>query len=326
MSWNNIPTRSGTGVSALTLDDNELAATVMPGAIGEAPGVSGLIYYRIDNQARTVAGSEVALAHWRDPGSMTVRITGTIGAEAPAERLRFGIDDPAHYAGWRFGEMLKARGVRVTGQVLARHRPLLPQDDPTMRGAAPVVRPDGPALLAELPPLAVAGDVVIINKVSQNLHAELMLRNLSRLAGSGSIADGQVALRAVLIQARVPEAGFDLSDGSGMSSYNRISPRGAVALLSWVVRQPWGADWRASLPVGGQDGTLRRRFGGTALAGRLFAKTGSLNASNALSGYMLGKSGRTLIFSIIANDCPDAETDKAVAAMDRALLMVAEGL
>ncbi len=109
-----------------------------------------------------------------------------------------------------------------------------------------------------------------------------------------------------------------------MSSYNRVSPRGAVALLGWIARQPWGADWRATLPVGGQDGTLRRRFGGTALAGNLFAKTGSLNASNALSGYMIAKSRRTLIFSVYANDCPDAETDKAVAAMDQALLAIAE--
>ena len=323
MSWNNIPTRSGTGISALTLDDNELAVMVAPAALGEAPRVDGRVYYTLDNRARTVPGKEVKLEHWRDPASFAVRLTGTIGQDAPAERLRFGIDDPAHYAAWRLRRLLVERGVKVKGELIVRHRPLLPQDDPAQRGDTAPTLPAEPAMLAELPSLPIAADVVIVNKVSQNLHAELMLRRLGRLSGSGSIADGKAVVRAVMASASLPEAGYDLSDGSGMSSYNRISPRAAVALLGWAVRQPWGGAWRESLPIGGKDGTLRRRFAGTALDGKLFAKTGSLNASNALSGYLLAGSGRTLIFSVISNDCPDAEIDKAVAQMDQALLAIA---
>jgi D-alanyl-D-alanine carboxypeptidase/D-alanyl-D-alanine-endopeptidase (penicillin-binding protein 4) len=76
------------------------------------------------------------------------------------------------------------------------------------------------------------------------------------------------------------------------------------------------------LPVGGVDGTLAKRFKGTALEQRLFAKTGTLNASAALSGYMIAKSGRTLTFSAYANDIPEGA--HATDAMDAALLMVAE--
>ena len=64
------------------------------------------------------------------------------------------------------------------------------------------------------------------------------------------------------------------------------------------------------------------RFRGTALEGRLFAKTGSLNATSALSGYLIARSGRTLLFSIYANDVPDGA--RAVPAMDAALVMIAE--
>jgi D-alanyl-D-alanine carboxypeptidase/D-alanyl-D-alanine-endopeptidase (penicillin-binding protein 4) len=106
-----------------------------------------------------------------------------------------------------------------------------------------------------------------------------------------------------------------------MSTYNRVTPRGAVALLRWAAGQPWGAAWRATFPIAGVDGTLTRRFRGTPLEGRLFAKTGSLNATNALSGYMLGRSGRTLIFSIYANDVPDGAS--ATPAMDAVLLLIA---
>jgi D-alanyl-D-alanine carboxypeptidase/D-alanyl-D-alanine-endopeptidase (penicillin-binding protein 4) len=69
------------------------------------------------------------------------------------------------------------------------------------------------------------------------------------------------------------------------------------------------------------DGTLSRRFRGTPLEGRLFAKTGTLNATNALSGYLLTKSGRTLLFSAFANDVP--ESVSATKAMDAALELIA---
>jgi len=324
MGWNNIQTRSGTGISALTLDDNELAAMVSPAGPGEAPVVAGVDYYRVDNRAITGVGTENRLGYRREPNATVLRLVGTLGRETAPERLRLGIDDPAHYAAWRFKALLEARGVRVSGALLTRHRSLMPADDPVARGGASAARPPEEKMLAELPALPLAEDVRIVNKVSQNLHAELLLRRLGGLdGGSGSIADGQVAVRGVLAQAGVPANGVDLSDGSGMSTYNRITPRAAVTLLGWAARQPWGAAWRETLPVGGQDGTLRRRFAGTALDGKIFAKTGSLNATNALSGYLVAASGETLVFSILSNDCPDGETDRAVAAMDEALLAIA---
>jgi D-alanyl-D-alanine carboxypeptidase/D-alanyl-D-alanine-endopeptidase (penicillin-binding protein 4) len=119
----------------------------------------------------------------------------------------------------------------------------------------------------------------------------------------------------------VPQRQAEFSDGSGMSTYNRVSPRGAVAFLRWAGRQPWGAAWRATLPVGGVDGTLARRFRGGPLEARLFAKTGSLNQVSALTGYMIARSGRTLIFAAFANDVPEGAD--AVRAMDAALELVA---
>ena len=142
-------------------------------------------------------------------------------------------------------------------------------------------------------------DLRTINKVSQNLHAELMLRRLGRQSGTGAIADGLNVVRTMLAQAGLRRTDYDFSDGSGMSTYNRVTPRGVVTLLRWAAGQPWGAAWRATFPIAGVDGTLARRFRGTALEGRLFAKTGSLNATNALSGYLLARSGRTLTFSIL---------------------------
>ncbi|HEX9964872.1 MAG TPA: D-alanyl-D-alanine carboxypeptidase/D-alanyl-D-alanine-endopeptidase [Allosphingosinicella sp.] len=323
MSWNNIPTRSGTATSALSLDDNELHLRVFPAAPGQPPRLELPPYYIVDNRAVTVAaGGATELEHDRLPGSHVVRLTGTIAAGGEPELLRLGIDDPAHYSAWRLKALLEARGVRVTGRVDARHRPPRPWDDPEARKGAPPPRPPETEALARLTPPPLGEDVALTNKVSQNLHAELLLRRVGRQEGTGSIADGLAAVRAMLERAGVPRSAYDFSDGSGMSTYNRVAPRGMVVFLRWAASQPWGEAWRAGLPVGGVDGTLARRFKGTALEKRIFAKTGTLNASAALSGYMTARSGRTLLFSAYANDIPEGV--RATDAMDAALVMIAE--
>jgi D-alanyl-D-alanine carboxypeptidase/D-alanyl-D-alanine-endopeptidase (penicillin-binding protein 4) len=238
----------------------------------------------------------------------------------------FGVDDPADYAAWLMRQQLRARGVVVTGTVGSRHRPLSPADDPAVRMGAPPPRPPQPDMLATLPPPDLAKDMMVINKISQNLYSDLMLRRVGRQGGSGSIADGRAALKAVMAQAQLPADSFTFADGSGMSSYNRITPRAATTLLGWIARQPWGAAWRETLPIAGIDGTLRRRFKGTSLEGKLFAKTGSLNATRALSGYLVTRSGRTLVFSAIANDMPDNTDSQATAVVDRVLVTIADAL
>jgi D-alanyl-D-alanine carboxypeptidase/D-alanyl-D-alanine-endopeptidase (penicillin-binding protein 4) len=321
MSWNNIQSRYGTAASALTLDANELVSTVKAGKPGDIASVETPGYYSIDNQVRTVAGNESHVEQWREPHDMLLHLGGTIGVDAPPQIVRSSIDDPAHHAAWRLREMLIARGVKVKGAIDVSHR-FARLDDTAEPQVQPVAGAETPLAVVAMEPLS--QNVFTINKLSQNLFAELLLRRLGHLSGSGSIKDGQTALHAIMAGAGVPETGYDLSDGSGMSSYNRITPRAAVALLTWAARQPWGAEWRTSLPIGGKDGTLRGRFGETALDGRIFAKTGTLNAASALSGYMQAKSGATLIFSIIANDYVDDDGPQARAAMDAALLAIAE--
>lgn len=326
MSWNNIQTDSGTGISALTLDDNEIAATVTPGAIGATPLVATSAYYRIDNRLVTVAGDGDAIVDERAPNSGVVRLTGTIGVAAKPATLRFGVDDPADYAAWRLRELLRTRGIVVNGAIATRHRQLMPTDDPAIRGSAPPPRPPLPDMLAALPAPDLVADMKILNKKSQNVYSDLMLRRLGRLAGSGSIADGQAAMGVVLAQAGLPADSFTFADGSGMSSYNRITPRAATRLLVWAARQPWGGAWRDTLPIAGVDGTLRNRFKNSSLQGKLFAKTGSLNATRALSGYLVTRSGRILAFSAIANDMPDGADARATAVVDKALVAIAEAL
>ncbi len=309
MSWNNIHTRSGTAIGALVVDDNEVALQVTPAPAGQRPQVAPSFYFTVDNLATTVPSGATDLDFQRLPGSRNVVLTGTIAATASPVTLRFGIDHPEGYAAMRLMRLLEARGVAVENWSSRIRRPVGP------------VRDLAAADLARLTPPPLAEDIVRINKDSQNLHAELLLRRTGLARGDGSIASGLAEVEAMMAQAGVPRTAWDLSDGSGMSTYNRVSPRAMIALLRWAATQPWGAAWRESFPIAGVDGTLRNRFRGTALEGRLFAKTGTINAANGLSGYMIGASGRTLAFAFFANDMPGGAS--ATARMDAVLLEIA---
>lgn len=326
MSWNNIGTDSGTATSALIIDNNEVPVTVTPGAAGKPATVKLSPYFTLVNEVVTAASGKTQIGVDRAINSRRLRIYGQIAVGAAPWSDRLGIDDGADFAAWSLRQALTARGVKITGKVRTVHRPV---QNPL---ASELHSLPSPTTLMVVEAPSLAEEVAAINRPSQNLHAEALLRRLGIAAQDrlpldappvqpGSLEAGLSALRMVLASAGIPRSGYDFADGSGMSTYNRVSPRATVALLRWGMRQPWGADWRASLPVGGVDGTLRRRFAGTALAGQIFAKTGTLNATNALAGLMRTASGRELTFAIYANDVPDGTS--ALPAMDAALVLVA---
>lgn len=332
-SWEDMQEPYGAAVSALTVNDNVVLLEVAPGAVQGEPvrvtwqdGDDALAFGNVltlENTALTVADGETDLRIERRPGEALVRLYGVTAVGAVPTTIRIGLDDPAMAAAARFRRLLVQRGVVVQGEVRARHRPLTFADNGQPRAGAWAVDADPEGVeIARLPRPPLLETLTRISKVSQNLHAELMLRRLGALEGSGSRVSGLEQVEAVLAQAGVSRAAFDLQDGSGMSAYNRISPRATTTFLLWTTRQPWGEAWRETLPVGGRDGTLARRFVGTPLEGRIFAKTGSLNGVNALAGFLTAASGQTLVFSIYANDKPST-AGSAVEVMDRALVALA---
>uniref|UniRef100_E6QKT0 Penicillin-binding protein (D-alanyl-D-alanine carboxypeptidase) n=1 Tax=mine drainage metagenome TaxID=410659 RepID=E6QKT0_9ZZZZ len=281
------------------------------------------------------AGAEAEPGLDRVPGSRTVRVWGTIPATGYIAPM--AIEDPAEYAARSLRMVLAERGITVTGQARARHRLSTVTTDYAIEQAEPVTLHPvaittfaaplaGRRVLAEHVSPPVAEDIVVTNKVSQNLHAELTLRLLGRLLGTdGSYAQGVRVVRQFLISAGVPAEDFFFHDGSGMSMSDLISPRAYTTLLSYAARQSWGSEWRASLPVGGVDGSLDERYKGTPLDGKIFAKTGSLSEVSALSGYLVSTSGQTIVFSILVNDHLPGETHAhaATKAMDRICLAIA---
>ncbi len=96
---------------------------------------------------------------------------------------------------------------------------------------------------------------------------------------------------------------FVFFDGSGLSGHDLVTPRATVRLLQYATYAAVVCGLEdESLPVGGEDGSLVERFGKAPLKDHVFAKTGTLGEARALSGYLEGASGRTVIFSIMVGN------------------------
>jgi serine-type D-Ala-D-Ala carboxypeptidase/endopeptidase (penicillin-binding protein 4) len=183
-----------------------------------------------------------------------------------------------------------------------------------------------PLVLADHDSQPLMQDIKVINKVSQNLHAELMLRLLGREKGTaGTIEGGLEVERGFLLQADIRPEEYVFYDGSGLSRQNLVSPRAIVKLLSFASRQPWGQSYIDSLPVGGVDGSLQDRFKDAAMLGRVKAKTGSLTHVNSLSGFLTTMKGERIAFSILVNN-HNLTGKQSVDAIDGIVLALANDL
>jgi D-alanyl-D-alanine carboxypeptidase/D-alanyl-D-alanine-endopeptidase (penicillin-binding protein 4) len=123
----------------------------------------------------------------------------------------------------------------------------------------------------------------------------------------------------------VPDGDAVLTDGSGLSTNNLVTPRAVVALLQYAIHQPWGPDFMATLPIAGVDGTLEDRMKNTPASGLIQAKTGGLEHVHALSGYATTAAGEYLVFSIFVNNDPKHGRD-STAAIDAIILAMIETL
>jgi D-alanyl-D-alanine carboxypeptidase/D-alanyl-D-alanine-endopeptidase (penicillin-binding protein 4) len=333
----------GAPVSALTVNDNTIFISVLPGAtVGEKAVVTldpDSTYYDIDNRITTApAGSGPRkISMDRQPGSRQLMLWGTIPLGDSGDSDALAIEDPADFAAQVFRTMLEKRGVIVGGNQRSTHAylaTLTPSATPPTQlvalgsapagAAAPAAAPVASAdsriapvvpkslemprtVLASRESAPIVDDLRVINKVSQNLHAELTLRLLGHEKGTAPTLEASLeVLKSVLTQAGIQPEEYAFFDGSGLSRQDLVTPRAVVKLLQFadspITAARWRDVFRSMLPVAGEDGTLSERMKGTVAQDHVWAKTGSLGHVNALSGYAETTRGEPLVFSIICNN------------------------
>lgn len=305
----------GAAISSIVVDDNTVTLTLVPGDQPGSPVQASMNPatpdFLVENDVVTSAPdvkSDLTLT--REPGASLVVVKGTMPANGAPRKLILAVEEPAQHAAAMLKRLLEDRGVRVDGVARARHEAPKTQGDPTV--------------LAEHVSVPLSDAVKLINKISQNLHTEMLLRTVARQSGTWATDDDLMKVP----QDFYASAGIDpddiiQSDASGLSRHDLATPRAIAALLTFAQKQPWFETYFNSLPIAGVDGTLEDRMKDTIAAGHVHAKTGSVAHVRTLSGFADTASGRRLIFSFLSNnqagknhEAADALTGLCVAMLE----------
>jgi D-alanyl-D-alanine carboxypeptidase/D-alanyl-D-alanine-endopeptidase (penicillin-binding protein 4) len=294
----------GAPVSALTLNDNNISITIQPGAEpGDAAQLSfspPIEYYAVDNRIVTVSkGGEARIRVSKVQNSRQLLLWGSIPAGHTAFGETLAVDDPALFAAEALYDLLTRRGVTITGKPVARHRTVSDDYDPlpSVELASRVSPP-----LIEL--------LQVTDKTSQNLHAELMLREVGRaIRYTGTREAGLEEMTALFKEAGASAGDARLEDGSGLARNVMVAPRLMTRILAHLYASKYREAFISLFPIGGEDGTLKNRM---ADHPEIHAKTGTLSRAIALSGYVESKTRGWLAFSIIVNSfsAPSSEVRK----------------
>lgn len=298
-AWDDEPYSYSAQVSALTAspdtdyDAGSIIVRVAPAANGKAVVTTEppTDYVTVANTAVTgAAGSANTINVDRVHGANTITVSGSIPAGGAVTNEWMAVWEPTGYAAALFRAALGRYGVRVAGQ--------------TARGAVP----SGATVLASRQSMPLSELLVPFLKLSNNLHAEILVKAMGRAtSGKGTWSAGLAALAGRLPAYGIDPARLSLRDGSGLSRMDQISPDQLASLLGAARARPWFDVWYAALPIAGNPdrmvgGTLRSRMRGTAAENNVHAKTGSLTGVSGLSGYVRTASGEQWVFSMVTNN------------------------
>jgi len=318
----------GAAVSSIIVNDNTVMLTLSPGDRAGAGVQSELAPmtpdFRINNLVTTsAAGVKPDLTLKREPGSNTVTVLGTLPAGSKPRKLALAVEEPALHAAQMLKRILEEKGVVVRGVA----RGWLAERDSE--------KDKGRSVLATHNSVPLSDAVKLVNKISQNLHTESLLRTAAQEAcrrpAAGSAAQDCSALTsedyatfAAKLYAEAGIAAGDVvqSDGSGLSRHDLATPRAFVTLLAYAEKQKWFPAFYDSLPVAGADGTLEDRLKNSSAKLRIHAKSGSLEHVRTRSGYAELPDGRRLIFSFMSNNMGSKghEATEALDALSSAMI------
>ena len=307
--WDDLQWYYGAEVSSLTANDNSIDVTAKPGAsvgaiasITLGPWVPGVT---LRNKVfTTAAGTRRDLGVFRPLGQNIIEVTGSIPLGDEGKLANVGsvaITRPAEAFVKMMRQILEQKGVTITGATRST--------DAKERAAASSTAWVEITKL-ESPPLSVIAANTL--KPSQNLYTELILRAMGETIGDktqgkkNSFQLGVGVVDSFIKQAGVADGSVLMSDASGLSRHDLITPAAVVQFHTYMSRHQYGNIWRDAMPVGGVDGTLKNRLKNPATMNNVRAKTGTLDQVSSLSGYLTTASGEKLVFSIMTNTIPSS--------------------
>lgn len=340
--WDDLQAYYGAETSALTVDDNSLDVFVkpaervgMPCRITTGPPTSFVTFI---NRTQTAAkGAETRIVVYRPVGENIIYVSGRLAIDsANGYYSAVAVHNPAGLFVTLLKDALAQRGITITGRARVidwKYREVTPLGFGKLIELGSVESmPLGDIVRETLKPsqnlyaqllLLQVGESSRVSEspgtTSGNSSAEGSTRataasssdQSSRQSSPQSASEprtgsseesGVELLNDFLNRIGVEKGSVLLEEGSGLSRRDVITPEATVALLAYMSKSRWAEAYRNALPIAGVDGTLQNRMKGTAAAGKVRAKTGSLRYVYTLSGYVTTAAGERLAFSIMLNN------------------------
>ncbi|AHE66164.1 D-alanyl-D-alanine carboxypeptidase, serine-type, PBP4 family [Legionella oakridgensis ATCC 33761 = DSM 21215] len=283
----------GAPVAPLVVDENRLTVTVNP---AYQPGQLALVEvnqnanFLINNQVKTKSSAAGCGVDFNMDHENRLTVRGCVGLNQWAIQQRIAIRNPLRYTQELIKQQLADLHIELDGQII-------------LGGMSA-----GSFLLATHDSKPVAQLMADTLKPSDNLYADsLFLHAAAKLQGAPlNWQQAQSVIKAFLQnQTGIPLDSAVLTDGSGLSRYDQLTPDQTVGLLRYLhTRFPLAYEYIAALPVAGHDGTLQKRFRKPEEQGLIRAKTGTMTGVVSLSGYLYTANGHTLAFAIYINNMP----------------------
>jgi D-alanyl-D-alanine carboxypeptidase/D-alanyl-D-alanine-endopeptidase (penicillin-binding protein 4) len=293
-------------VTPIVINQNILDLMITPGQPGQPATVKltpAVAPWTVVSDVRTVAaGEKTKISDPRSAGKGTIEVSGTIAADSAPQLKVYAFNDPATFARTAFIEALQRAGVTVHAD------PLTTNSDATLPPQSAV---NALPTVAKLTSLPLKEDATYVMKISYNRGAQTYACLLAVAAGSSDCDQGMAEAGKIWQKAGLDVTGASLIDGSGLDG-NLITPDNAVQVQTILSKRSDAAQWKATLPILGRDGSLADVQSKSAAAGKVYAKTGSLIGGDTfngryrvvtktLGGLMTTKKGAHLAFTIIVN-------------------------
>lgn len=314
-AWDDMNYYYGAEISALSINDNILKATVSPGAkIGAPCNISvspATSYVTFSNRTETIAaGGKRDITFYRPVSGNVIYVSGKMPLGASNYSDDITVRDPAKLFIQFFREALLRNGVKVGGTTRTENwmdRQISPRDAAKLNELG---------FVESIPMREINREV---QKPSQNLYTDLMLayagnissrsekpddgtNEVETVIGAVSSEDlGVAALDKMMRRIGVKRGDVRFEEGSGLSRNNLVTPNATITLLEYMSRHAEAESYRKALPIAGVDGSLRNRMKQTRAEGNVHAKTGTLRWANSLSGYVTTASGERLAFCFMLN-------------------------
>lgn len=293
--WEDAQAGYGAPINSLIFNQNAIELLLSPQELGQPLKVTFAEpklanQWQIQNNSVTVAQNESEFIEvGREFDRPAIRVSGQLKVGAESESAYVAVVNPTNNFLQHFQQVLAAEGIPVKQALVASVSGNFNQELATV----------------ESPPLAEL--VIETNLESNNLYAEVLLRLLGKVTDNvpqqqeDTDEIGLKELKTALTKLGVNPNSYILTDGSGLSRHNLISPEALVQTLRFMANSPAASIYRQSLPIAGESGTLKNRLNSTPNRVILQAKTGTLSGVSALSGYIEVPDYEPLVFSIIVN-------------------------